>query len=136
MCLYLKKKFVLFLQYLITSDSNPTIQPWLSPFYDKLLRALGLEEDLRGVRGTGDHDLDILGLLGQRLGEVGWFNYNIIGAPGNRKGIQCTTVIIQSFRTNRSGQTVQTRIRLLLEKQSDQGLHCLLFHLHLFDEIP
>ena len=27
-------------------------------------------------------------------------------------------------------------IRLLLEEQSDQGLHCLLFHLHLFDEIP
>ena len=22
------------------------------------------------------------------------------------------------------------------EKQSDQGLYCLLFHLHLFDEIP
>ena len=28
------------------------------------------------------------------------------------------------------GQTVQTQIRLLLEEQSDQGLHCLLFHLH------
>ena len=40
-----------------------------------------------------------------------------------------------SFRTDRSGQTVQTQIRLLLEEQSDQGLHCLLFHLHLFDEI-
>ena len=35
-----------------------------------------------------------------------------------------------------SGQTVQTKIRLLLEEQSDQGLHCLLFHLHLFYEIP
>ena len=35
-----------------------------------------------------------------------------------------------------SGQTVQTQIKLLLEEQSDQGLHCLLFHLHLFDEIP
>ena len=32
--------------------------------------------------------------------------------------------MIQSFQTNRSGQTVQ----------SDQGLHCLLCHLHLFDE--
>ena len=39
------------------------------------------------------------------------------------------------FRTDRSGQTVQTQIRLLLKKQSDQGLHCLLFHLHHFDEI-
>ena len=25
---------------------------------------------------------------------------------------------------------------LLPEEQSDQGLHCLLFHMHLFDEIP
>ena len=40
-----------------------------------------------------------------------------------------------SFRTDRSGQTVQTQIRLLLEEQSDQGLHCLLFHLHLLDKI-
>ena len=37
---------------------------------------------------------------------------------------------------DRSGQTVQTQIRLLLGEQSDQGFHCLLFHLHLFDEIP
>ena len=48
----------------------------------------------------------------------------------------CYTVMILSFRTNSSGQTVQTQIRLLLEEQSDQGLHCLLFHLHLFDEKP
>ena len=46
------------------------------------------------------------------------------------------TVMILSFRTDRFGQTVQTQIRLLLEEQSDQGLHCLLFHLHLFSEIP
>ena len=46
------------------------------------------------------------------------------------------TVMTLSFRTDRSGQTVQTQIRLLLEEQSDQGLHCLLFHLYLFDEIP
>ena len=46
------------------------------------------------------------------------------------------TVMILSFQTNWSGQTVQTQIRLLLEEQSDLGLHCLLFHLHLFDEIP
>ena len=39
------------------------------------------------------------------------------------------TVITLNFRTNRSGQTLQTQIRLLLEEQSDQGLHCLLFHL-------
>ena len=46
------------------------------------------------------------------------------------------TVMTISFPTDWSGQTVQTEIRLLLEEQSDQGLHCLLFHLHLFDEIP
>ena len=46
------------------------------------------------------------------------------------------TVLILSFWTDRSGQTMQTQIRLLLEEQSDQGLHCLLFHLHHFDEIP
>ena len=40
-----------------------------------------------------------------------------------------------SFQTDWSGQTVQTQIRLLLEEQSDQGLHCLLFLLHLFDKI-
>ena len=46
------------------------------------------------------------------------------------------TVMTLIFRTDRSGQTVQTQIRLLLEEQSDQGLHCLLFHLHYFDKIP
>ena len=33
------------------------------------------------------------------------------------------------------GQTVQTQIRLLLEEQSDQGLHCLPFHLHRLDSL-
>ena len=46
------------------------------------------------------------------------------------------TIMILSFRTDRSGQMVQTQIRLLLEEQSDQRLHCLLFHLHLFDKLP
>ena len=41
-----------------------------------------------------------------------------------------------SFWTDRSGQIVQSQIKLLLEEQSDQGLHCLLFHLHHFDKIP
>ena len=43
--------------------------------------------------------------------------------------------MIPSFRTDRSGQTVQTQIRLLLEEQSDQGLHCLQFPLHLLDTL-
>ena len=40
--------------------------------------------------------------------------------------IFCHTVMVISFWTDRSEQTVQTQIRLLLEEQSDQGLHCLL----------
>ena len=42
-----------------------------------------------------------------------------------------TTVMIRSFWTDRSGQTVLTKIRL----QSDQGLHGLPFHLHLLDTL-
>ena len=42
---------------------------------------------------------------------------------------EVTTIMILSFRTDRSGKTVQTQIGLPLEKQSDQGLHCL--HVHL-----
>ena len=45
-------------------------------------------------------------------------------------------VMILNFRTDKSGQTVQTKIRLLLEEHSDQGLHCLLFHLHVFGKTP
>ena len=41
--------------------------------------------------------------------------------------------MILSFQTDRSEQTVQTQIRLLLEEQSDQGLHCLPFCLHRLD---
>ena len=40
-----------------------------------------------------------------------------------------------SFQTDRSGQTVQTQIRQLLEEQSDQGLHCLQFRLHLLNAL-
>ena len=36
-----------------------------------------------------------------------------------------------NFRTNMSRQKVQTQIRLLLEEQSDQGLHCLPLHLRI-----
>ena len=45
--------------------------------------------------------------------------------------------MILSFRTYtcKSGQTVQTQVRLLLEQQSDQGLHCLQFPLHLLDAL-
>ena len=43
--------------------------------------------------------------------------------------------MIVSFWTDRSGQTVQTQIRLLLEEKSDQGVHCLQFCLPLFDAL-
>ena len=43
------------------------------------------------------------------------------------------TVMILSFRTDRFRQTVLTQIRLLLLEQSDQGLHCLLFHLYFLE---
>ena len=46
-----------------------------------------------------------------------------------------STIMILSFRTDRSGQTVQTQTRLLLEEQSDQGLHCLPFRLHRLDSL-
>ena len=45
------------------------------------------------------------------------------------------TVQILCIGTDRSQQTVQTKIRLLLKKQSDQGLHCLPFHQHLLDAV-
>ena len=44
--------------------------------------------------------------------------------------LEITVMILLSFQTDRPGQTVQTQIRLLLEEQSDQGLHCLPFRLH------
>ena len=45
------------------------------------------------------------------------------------------TVQILCLGTDRSQQTVQTKIRLLLKKQSDQGLRCLPFHQHLLDAL-
>ena len=45
------------------------------------------------------------------------------------------TVEILCIGTDRSQQTVQTKIRLLLKKQSDQGLRCLPFHQHLLDTL-
>ena len=49
--------------------------------------------------------------------------------------VMSLTVMILSFQTHRPGQTVQTQIRLLLEEQSDLGLHCLQFPLHPLDAL-
>ena len=43
--------------------------------------------------------------------------------------------MILSFWTDRSGQTVKTQIRQFWKEQSDQGLHCLLFRLHLLNTL-
>ena len=43
--------------------------------------------------------------------------------------------MILSFRTDLSGQIVQTQIRVHLEEQSDQGLHYLQYCLHLLDAL-
>ena len=45
------------------------------------------------------------------------------------------TIMILSFWTGKSGQTLQTQIRLLQEEQSDLGLHCLQFRLHLLNAL-
>ena len=45
------------------------------------------------------------------------------------------TVQILCIGTDGSQQTVQTKIRLLLKKQSDQGLRCLPVHQHLLDAL-
>ena len=45
------------------------------------------------------------------------------------------TVMILSFGTDWIGQIVQTQIRLLLEEQSDQGLHYFQYHLHPLDAL-
>ena len=66
------------------------------------------------------------GIRTHDLKQLKWMlKWNSIGA----------TVMILSFRTDRPGQTVQTQIRLLLEEQSDQGLHCMPFRLHRLDSL-
>ena len=46
------------------------------------------------------------------------------------------TITVPSFLTGRSRQTVLIQIRLPLQEQSDQGLHCLPFRLHLLGALP
>ena len=69
--------------------------------------------------------------------EIGFLSYN------NPKNLDPSymiqnfgiTVQILCIGTDRSQQTVQTKIRLLLKKQSDQDLRCLPFHQHLLDAL-
>ena len=68
----------------------------------------------------------------KRSFQIMFYSLNINGAFCSVKYI---TVMFLSFRTDKSGQTVQTQIRLLLEEQSDQGLHYLPFRLHRLDSL-
>ena len=65
--------------------------------------------------------------------EISFINFSRCVGGKKYSIVPLDTVLILNFRTDRSGQTVQTQI---LEEQSDQGLHCLLFHLHVVDKIP
>ena len=66
---------------------------------------------------------------------AGRINY-IVDIVATKLQLSClNTVMTLSFWTARFGQRVQTQIRLLLNAQSDQGLHCFLLHLRLFDII-
>ena len=76
------------------------------------------------------------GIITLRVKYMGvWQFSSFLGVKENVLVIAYTTVTIQSFRTNRPGQTVQTQIWLLLKEQSDQGLHCLPFCLHRLDSL-
>ena len=46
------------------------------------------------------------------------------------------SILVLNFRNCMSRQKVQMLIKLLLEEQSDQDLHAVLFHLHLLDTFP
>ena len=63
-----------------------------------------------------------------------FYECNILGESQIQNHVTISfTVKFPSIRMDRCEQTVQTQIRLLLMEQSDQGLHCLLFHPHLFE---
>ena len=54
---------------------------------------------------------------------------------GHKKEMTRNSTLILSFLTDRIGQIVNTQIKLIQEEQSDQGCHCLLFCLHLFQTL-
>ena len=64
------------------------------------------------------------------IGRTNWNASQATDRPSNKH-----TVIILNIGTDRSEQTLQTQIRLLLMEQSDQGLLCLLFCLHLLNTL-
>ena len=63
------------------------------------------------------------------------FHFVAFGKITNSERQIESTLQILCIGTDRSQQTVQTKIRLLPQKQSDQGLRCLPFHQHLLDAL-
>ena len=72
----------------------------------------------------------------QMISELSLHSASYLGLCEIKLQTVCSnTVQILCIGTDRSQQTVQTKIRLLLKKQSDQGLRCLPFHQHLLDAL-
>ena len=53
--------------------------------------------------------------------------YSVSAYKSNIVNSKCSKILNTSCRSKRPKQTEQTKIRLLLKKQSDQGLPCLLY---------
>ena len=64
---------------------------------------------------------------------ITFYNQTTVFHFKNNKIACMLTVMTLKFWTGRFGPTVQSQIRLFLEEQSDQGLHCLLFQCHVLD---
>ena len=76
------------------------------------------------IRPDGPSDNDFHSLSFEKKLCIGFIDYTLV-----------YTVNILCIGTNRSQQTVQTKIRLLLKKQSDQGQRCLPLHQLLLDAL-
>ena len=74
-------------------------------------------------------------VLGGYWGDLGWWWLGGDYFRNESSHSILITLQILCIGTDRSQQTVQTKIRLLLKKQSDQGLRCLPFHQHLLDAL-
>ena len=58
-----------------------------------------------------------------------------IGKMKSAKYTNLPAVNNVNIGADRSEETAQTQIRLLLKEQSDQSLHCLAYHMHLLDAL-
>ena len=80
-------------------------------------------------------DLEAFFQLQDRIGEEVGEQIAKITKRDYSTSLYCVTVKILCIGTDRSQQTVQTKIRLLLKKQSGQGLLCLPLHQLLLDAL-